>query len=83
MKYRITYAAGCHTATESDFATLLATVREEFPEAVAFDSAGNPIDTNADATPGVDVLIWEDVASSYNDDGQRAIARVAVEGGKA
>lgn len=78
MKLTITYVAAGHSATESDLTTMLATVREEFPAAIAYTRDGGEAHANADLTEGVDVLVWEDHASALNDDGRHAIAKVTV-----
>jgi hypothetical protein len=79
MKYTITYSAGCHSATETDFSTLLGVVRQEFADAIAY-SAGLEAESDADLSPGAEVLIWEDRRSAMGDDGRYAIARVSVAG---
>jgi hypothetical protein len=77
MKLTIQYAAG-HSATETDLSDILSVVREQYPDAVAYTASGDDVETNAGLTPGVDVLIWDNEAASYNDGGRRAIARVSV-----
>ncbi len=50
----------------------LEVIRQEWPEAVAYDREGNPVSCDADTNPGVDVLVWASEADSLDDDGRRA-----------
>jgi len=72
MKMKYSDGTICNAA---DFADAMASVRLNYPDAVAYQG-GSEISDDDDVTCGGRILIWADEASSVNDDGANAIAEI-------
>lgn len=71
--YKISYTVG-HSDTDETFGAIMSVLREQYPEAVAYDERGWSV--GDDASPDGRVLVWEDEIESENDDGSAAIAEI-------
>jgi len=71
---KIQYADGT-VVNAAGFADALASVRLNYPEAVAYQG-GSLVDESDDVECGGRILIWENEAASVNDDGAKAIAAI-------
>jgi hypothetical protein len=70
MKMKYSDGTICNAA---DFADAMASVRLNYPDAVAYQG-GSEVDGDDDVAMGGRILIWADEASSANDDGANAVA---------